>query len=109
MNEPRTRTLKQNAALHKFFALLADALNDAGLDQRVVFEAMREGVEIPWNEATVKENLYKPILEAMTGKTSTTEMDTVDPSEVYNVLHRWLSSKGFPCPDFPSYPPTEEL
>ena len=84
------RTLKQNKALHKYFRLLAETLNDAGLDMRKV---MKPGIDIPWTAENVKLNLWKPIQEAMLEKESTTEMDTSDPSKVYDVLNRHLSEK----------------
>ena len=84
------RTIQQNKALHKFFELLADALNDSGLDMR---KTLKPGIDIPWNRDRCKEFLWRPIQEAMTGKTSTTELNTVEPSEIYAVLDRHLSSK----------------
>lgn len=97
----KARTLTQNRALHLWFDMLASALNDAGFDQVKVIEMMRDGIDIPWSKETVKQVLYKPILEAMTSKTSTSEMDTVETSDVYDTLSRWLVVKGLPAPAFP--------
>lgn len=85
----KQRTLQQNKSLHKFCELLADALNDAGYEMKKVLEA--KAVDVPWNKYTVKEVLWRPIQTAMTGKTSTTELNTVDPSEVYDVLMRHMN------------------
>ena len=87
---PGQRTPKQNKALHKYFTLLADALNSAGLDMR---KTLRNDIEIPWDEYNVKEFLWRPIQEAMTGKHSTTELTTAEPSEIYAVLDRHLGEK----------------
>lgn len=84
------RTLKQNAALHKFCEMLAEQLNDAGLDMRKV---MKPDVDIPWSMLTAKEHLWRPVQKAMTDKTSTTEADTAEYSEIYSVLMRHLSEK----------------
>jgi len=97
----KSRTLTQNKALHLWFDMLACALNDAGFDQVKVIDIMEDGIDIPWSKETVKQILYKPILEAMTNKTSTSEMDTVEPSKVYDTLSRWLVTKGLPAPQFP--------
>ena len=86
----KRRTNLQNKALHKFFQQLADALNESGYS---VAKTLRHDVEIPWNRATVKELLWRPVQEAMTGKHSTTELNTVDPSEIYEVLNRHLGER----------------
>jgi len=41
------RTTKQNSALHKFFELVAETLNSAGLDMR---KALRADIDIPWSK-----------------------------------------------------------
>lgn len=85
------RTSQQNRAMHKFFDLLADALNDAGLDQRKV---LKPSVDIPWSAFAVKENLWKPIQHALYGKMSTTELDkSQEIDKVHEVLMRHISEK----------------
>lgn len=84
------RTLSQNAALHKFCELLADELNNAGLDMRAV---MKPEVDMPWTMTAVKEHLWRPIQKAMTSKASTADADTSEYSEIYRVLMRHLSEK----------------
>ena len=84
------RTNKQNASLHVFCRHLAEALNDAGLDMK---KTLKPEIDIPWTEENVKNHLWRPIQEAMEGKESTTELSTVEISEVYLVLNRHLSEK----------------
>ena len=84
------RTPKQNNALYKLFTLWAEALNAAGMDMR---KTLKPGIDIPWNKDRVKEFLWEPVQEAMTGKTSTTKLNTVEPSEIYAVLDRHLGEK----------------
>lgn len=84
------RTLQQNRALHKYCELLAEALNDAGYDMR---KTLKHDIEIPWNKNRVKEFLWKPIMETMTDKESTAELDTVEPSAIHAVLSRHLGEK----------------
>lgn len=84
------RTLTQNKALHKYFELLAEALNDAGLDMKTV---LKPEIDIPWTKESVKKHLWKPIQEAMLDEVSTTKLDTKDPSKVYMVLDRHLNEK----------------
>lgn len=86
----RSRTLTQNRALHKFCQMLADKLNEAGLDQKKV---LKPEVEIPWTMEAVKEGLWKPVQEAVTGLKSTTRPETSQYSDVYEVLNRHLTTK----------------
>ena len=82
------RTIKQNSSLHVGFELLADALNNAGYETKAVLAVKQ--VEVPWNESLVKELLYRPIMLAMFNKQSTTELDTKEISDVWDVLQRHL-------------------
>ena len=79
--------------------MLADALNDAGLD---VQKTLRHDIEIPWNGTLVKELIWRPIQEAMTDKHSTTELDRIEPSQIYEVLSRHLGEKFGLFVPFPS-------
>lgn len=98
MNQ-KQRTLQQNKALWKYCELLAEALNGAGLDMK---KTLKPDVDIPWNKDSVREHLWRPIQIAMTGKHSTTELDTVEPSQIHAVLDLHLSQKfGLTVP-FPS-------
>ena len=94
------RTSVQNAALHKGFQLLAESLNDAGLDMKKVFEV--KTVSIPWTKESVKEVLFRPIMSAMTEKGSTTELNTVEVSDVWLVLMRHLGENFGINLEFPS-------
>lgn len=98
----RPKTDAQRNAFHVWLRLLAEELNAAGLDQRVVFEQMREGVERPWTLETCKDNLWRPLQQAMVKKAFTEELKINEHDEIYSVLHRWLVSKGFPCPPWPN-------
>lgn len=99
----KAKTPSQRNAFHIWCDVLATELNDAGLDQRVVFAAMKDGVEIPWRKLTVKENLWKPIQEVVVRKAfnSTEDLAIDEHNKVYEVLHRWLTSQKWPCPAWP--------
>lgn len=94
------RTDQQNRALHKWLDMLADDLNSAGLEMRVV---LKPDVEIPWTKESCKNFLWRPIQQAMLSKESTTELNTVDPTEIKRVIDRHLAERfGFLSPDWPS-------
>lgn len=84
------RTTLQNRAIHKYFSILADALNSAGWDMK---RTLSKQAEIPWSETTVKEHLWKPLQLAMLQKESTAKLETHEVSQVYETLNRHTSSK----------------
>ncbi len=89
-DEEQQRTPPQNRSLHLYCTLLANALNDAGLDMK---KTLKPEIDIPWTCENVKNHLYKPILKSLTGKGSTIDMDTKDPSMVYEILNRFMGEK----------------
>jgi len=95
----KKRTLTQNNSLHLYFKLLAEALNNAGLDIR---KTLKEEVEIPWCKESVKQHLWKPIQAVMEKGDFTTELKTATVSEVYNVLSRHISQRFGINVDWPS-------
>ena len=96
------RTPLQNKAEHKYFELLADALNAAGHDMR---HTLKEDIDIPWSKETVKEYLFKPIMKAMFDIDSTADLTTVQTNDVYEVLNRHTASKLGVSVEFPSDKP----
>ncbi len=91
----KQRTPTQNASFHLWCEVLAGAFNLAGIDKRQVFEKMKKGIEIPWTKESVKEDFFKPIMEAVTGKKSTTELTTKEISEVVDIINHEFLSKRF--------------
>lgn len=91
------RTPRQNNALHLYFEMLAEALNEAGLDMKKMLKA-----DIPWNAYNVKNELWRPIQEAQIGKKSTANLSTKDIDKVYETLNRLLGEKKGVHVPFPS-------
>ena len=85
-----TRTTLQNRAIHKFLALLSEALNAAGWDMK---RTLTKQADIPWNPDTAKEWLWRPIQKAMFSKDSTANLETDEVSKVYDTLNRHTSAK----------------
>ncbi len=84
------RTLQQNKSLHKYCSMLAEKLNDSGQDMR---KTLKPEIDIPWSMETIKELMFKPIIKAMFNVDSTTELDTKQISEAYEVLNRHTAQK----------------
>ena len=66
------RSSAQNKALHKFFQLLADELNEKGFDMRAT---LSQENPISWTGASVKEYMWRPLQKALFNKDSTTKLD----------------------------------
>lgn len=100
------RTNCQNRSLHLFFELLAEELNNAGLDMRAT---LKPSVSIDWTPETIKDYLWRPIQKLQLQKESTTELSTKEVSEVYETLNRHLGDRfGLHVP-FPDRLSTEEF
>ena len=93
------RTDKQNRSLHLLFKLLAEELNENGLDMR---RTLKPGVEIPWSGDSVKEFLWRPIQEAQLNKKSTTELTTKEIDAVFDTITRHIGEKFGIYVPFPS-------
>lgn len=99
MTNIKQRTTKQNSALHKYFEMLANELNETGHDMR---KTLKPEIEIPWTKESVKEFLYRPIMKAMYQKKSTTELSTKELQSVAETLQKHLVEKLNIDLDFPS-------
>lgn len=95
----KKRTEKQSRSLHLYFEHLASELNHAGLDMR---KTLKPAVEIPWSAQTVKEYIWRPIMQAQLGKRSTTELETTDIDLVFNTITRHLANRFGLVVEFPS-------
>lgn len=86
----RSRTNKQNAALHKYFTMLASELNNSGWDMR---RTLKPSVDIPWTAELVKEHMWRPIQIAMISEPSTAKVKSKDYPLIYETLNRHTASK----------------
>lgn len=93
------RTARQSRALHVLFRLLADTLNENGLDMR---KTLKPTVDIPWSPASAKEFLWRPIQKAQLNKQSTTALTTKEIDEVFDTINRHLGEKFGLHVNFPS-------
>lgn len=103
-----TRSLPQNAAMHKHFQNIADGLNELGIDQKVVFDARETSVLTKWSGDSVKESLYRPLMFALTKKKSTTQLNKMEVSLVDEKLDMWFA-ENFPEFEYPPFPNRELL
>lgn len=83
------RTNKQNAAMHKYFDMLANAFNDAGLDMKQTLSA---DIDIPWTALMIKELIWKPVQKSTINETSTTKANRTDYTLIYESINRYTAS-----------------
>lgn len=90
------RTIQQNKAMHKYFAEVAEALNEMGLAQSVFYE----NIEADYTKENIKE-LWRSFARIKYGKDSTVDLSTIEVTEIYEEVNRHLSKFGIHIP-FPS-------
>lgn len=101
-----SRTARQNNALHAYFALVATALSEAGID---VQKFLTRPIEVPFTSILVKEMLWRTCQKLTLNKESTKNLTTKEVTQVYEVMNRVLADRGVHVP-FPSnQPDTYEL
>ena len=96
----KKRTLQQNRALHLWYSMVSETLNEAGLDMK---KTLKPQIDIPWSPTTVKEYLWRPIQEAYIKIKSTTQLERKQIDEIVNIIVRGLGeAHGVVLPPFPS-------
>lgn len=93
------RTDKQNNALHLYFKLLAEALNDSGQDMR---EVIRQEIDIPWTPETIKEYLWRPVQQKYLRKTSTAHLKKNEIDKVFDIVNKVIGERTGVYVAFPS-------
>tara|TARA_R110000772_G_C13310282_1_gene440308 strand:+ start:37822 stop:38241 length:420 start_codon:yes stop_codon:yes gene_type:complete len=90
------RTGQQNKAVHVFFDLVAEALNERGI---TFTEFFRDGFEVKWSSAIVKQEIWRPVQKAVIGfETSTSKCKTTDYPNIYEPINKKLSEFGIHVP-----------
>ena len=95
-------TTKQKGCVHIYCRLLAKELADAGYDMK---EVLKVDAEIPPDEYMVKKLVWNKVMEAMTGKTSITELDRKEVNEIYTVIQKHMAQSFSIMVPFPSNEP----
>ena len=95
----KKRTSKQNRALHLWFTLLANAMNEAGYDMKKV---IRDELDISWTDYNVKEYLFRPLMKNLFGYKSSNELKTGDIDKIYDIINKTISERTGVHVPFPS-------
>ena len=106
-----TRTPLQRDAIEVACRLLAEEFDARGLDKLAVLS--EKAIPVPWGQDSVKEDLFKSVMKAICyddngdPKTSTTQLNTKEVSEVWDRLMDWTDMKWSIRIPFPSNNPYE--
>jgi len=84
----KKRTNPQNAALHLYFTMLADQLNNAGYTFTNYL-----GIEIPFTMELIKESIWKPTMFEMFNIKSTTKLTTKMINELIDVFSKHFGER----------------
>jgi len=79
------RTTPQNNALHGLLRRMSTALNDAGIEGPA--HPWREDFRLDWSPELCKSLLFHPVMQAMTGKQSSSQLTK---SELSNAVEQML-------------------
>ena len=98
-SDKKRRTDQQNKAMHKYFALMSEGLNNTEASVQKVCK-----VPIEWTGDNFKEFIWKPVQQSMFPDVkSTTKLDTKQVSEVYEQVNKIISEEWGVSVPFPSY------
>jgi hypothetical protein len=95
-----TRTLQQNKALHKFFVLICEQLNELGMEFNYTGVKGKD-ISLRYTPELVKNFFWRPIQMALFNFESTTKLTTQEMNEVIDVIIKFFSDKGIVI-EFPS-------
>lgn len=95
-------TKKQRGSLHVWCEMCAKVLNEHNLECEIINPITKAKYSMPWSMNLFKENVYKYILMALTGKKSTENQSSVDPSEIVMIITRKYAENGVTLPSWPS-------
>ena len=95
-----TKTSAQNRAMHKYFEWIANTLNDNNL--YLTKDLIQASYEAEWSKEMVKELIWKPVQKRLTGKKSTTKINTAEVNKIVETIQRALARIGLDV-EFPSW------
>ena len=99
----KPKTDKQRAAAHLWMEQAAKVLNDHGVTKQIVLENLTtRGLDTAWTKESFKEDVYRPVFNAVAAKQSTEEANTTDHDIVVQGLQKWAAKElGVVLPPFP--------
>jgi predicted RecB family nuclease len=100
-----TRSGKQNSALHLFFTMVADQLNDSGAEFQDAGLSTGQ-ISTIYTCNIVKELIWRPLQTALFDVKSTTELTTCQIDRILDIIIKFFGERGLEL-DFPRKKLTE--
>jgi len=89
----KTRSNRQNSALHLYFTHLSNELNQLGITFN--YRGLKGlEMEMRYTPDLVKEMIWKPIQQTLFKKESTTKLNTLEMNEIITILNKFFSERG---------------
>lgn len=89
----KTRTTLQNSALHKFFMIISEQLNELGMEYKY-FGVKGNEISLMYTPELVKEFFWKQIQVALFDKKSTTKLTTEEMNQIIDIITKFFADKG---------------
>ena len=102
-NNEQLLTRQQQKSLHKWLTMISGQLIEQGYTMQEVMEQMRS-YEIKPTPIALKENVWRPVQQAMFGTESTTKLlkSQKQIDDIIDVMCQIFGKMGVVCPPFPS-------
>ncbi len=97
----KTRSLKQNAALHLYLTQIAEQMTDAGYSQRLLMARFKTTFDLPVTMEMIKE-IFKESAFHMHKVEHTSDLTTVQLQEVYEAVNRGFAESVGVSAEWPS-------
>ena len=97
----KKRTSKQNRAAHKYFRLMSDKMNKAGITQTLLFESFKD---MPTTEHSIKQ-AFQQVALALYGTDETHNLTTTQIIDVYKTFDAHIAKMRGICVDWPADEP----
>jgi hypothetical protein len=94
---PKKRSLSQNRALHLYFNMLSEQLNNAGYTFVNIM-----GIETHYTPELIKEMIWKPLQLSLYNIKSTSKINTKQINEIIDIFSLHFGEKGIYI-EFPNY------
>ena len=95
------RSSRQSRALHLLFQRISDTLFAYGLNLSVNCDVFKQPLERAWKPEDVKELIWRPVMQALTDKKSTTELTGQEIDDIYGAIQERFFLKDITLPEFP--------
>ena len=91
--EENPHTDQQRKAIHLWIRQCVTLFNEKGIEKHLFLEKLYATTSLTsvWTDEAFKEDTYKPLYRAVTGKASTTKANTKDHDDCVTALTKWVA------------------